>query len=97
MPRLMILAVMLWPLKKIVESQILEACTAVESASAEFVGIGTAIRRYHLAMAYAKTGTKQTPPKPSAPPLRLDPNLPEAGDGRPDIRGTELNGSCQKS
>ena len=77
MPRLMILAVMLWPLK-IVESQILEACTAVESASAEFVGIGTAIRRYHLAVAYAKTGDEENASKTLSAALRLDPNLPEA-------------------
>jgi tetratricopeptide (TPR) repeat protein len=39
---------------------------------------GTAIRSYHLAMAYAKTGDEENASKTLSAALRLDPNLPEA-------------------
>jgi tetratricopeptide (TPR) repeat protein len=39
---------------------------------------GTAIRRYHLAMAYAKTSDEQNASKALNAALKLDPNLPEA-------------------
>jgi Tfp pilus assembly protein PilF len=39
---------------------------------------GTAIRRYHLAMAYKKAGDEEKAAKTLSAALQLDPNLPEA-------------------
>jgi tetratricopeptide (TPR) repeat protein len=42
------------------------------------VAAGTAIRRYHLAMAYKRAGENDKAAKALSAALKLDPNLPEA-------------------
>ena len=59
-------------------SQAVQHLQSAVDAEGKNVIDGSAARRYHLAMAYMKTGDQDRATKTLSAALRLDPNLPEA-------------------
>ena len=64
--------------KKGLYGMALQHLQAAVNRDGENVTQGTALRRYHLAMAYEKTGDQEKAAKTLSAALKLDPNLPEA-------------------
>ncbi len=64
--------------KKGLYGMALQHLQAAVNRDGENVTQGTALRRYHLAMAYEKNGDTEKAAKTLSAALKLDPNLPEA-------------------
>jgi tetratricopeptide (TPR) repeat protein len=64
--------------KKGMYGMALQHLQAAVNRDGESVTQGTALRRYHLAMAYEKNGDQEKAAKTLSAALKLDPNLPEA-------------------